>query len=26
MFNTQKPSENDLPSSSQLLKSTIIAL
>ena len=26
MFNTHKPSENDLPSSSQLLKSTIIAL
>ena len=26
MFNTQKPLENDLPSSSQLLKSTIIAL
>ncbi len=26
MFNTQKPSENDLPSSSQLLRSTIIAL
>ena len=26
MFNTQKPSENDLPSSSQLFKSTIIAL
>ena len=26
MFNAQKPSENDLPSSSQLLKSTIIAL
>ena len=26
MFNTQKPSDNDLPSSSQLLKSTIIAL
>ncbi len=26
MFNTQKPSENDLPSSSQLLQSTIIAL
>ena len=26
MFNTQKPIENDLPSSSQLLKSTIIAL
>ena len=26
MFNTQKPSENDLPSSSQLLKSTIITL
>ena len=25
MFNVQKPSENDLPSSSQLLKSTIIA-
>ena len=25
MFNAQKPSENDLPSSSQLLKSTIIA-
>jgi len=26
MFNTHKPSENDLPSSSQLLRSTIIAL
>jgi hypothetical protein len=26
MFNTQKPLENDLPSSAQLLKSTIIAL
>ena len=26
MFNAHKPSENDLPSSSQLLKSTIIAL
>ena len=26
MFNAQKPSENDLPSSLQLLKSTIIAL
>ena len=26
MFNTHKPSENDLPSSSQLFKSTIIAL
>ena len=26
MFNTQKPSENNLPSSSQLLNSTIIAL
>ena len=26
MFNTQKPSDNDLPSSSQLLKSTFIAL
>ena len=26
MFNTQKPSENDLPSSSQLLRSTIVAL
>jgi len=26
MFNGQKPSENDLPSSSQLLQSTIIAL
>ena len=26
MFNTHKPLENDLPSSSQLLKSTIIAL
>jgi len=26
MFNAQKPSDNDLPSSSQLLKSTIIAL
>ena len=26
MFNAQKPSENDLPSSSQLLKATIIAL
>tara|TARA_B100001123_G_C15255075_1_gene1004352 strand:- start:390 stop:995 length:606 start_codon:yes stop_codon:yes gene_type:complete len=26
MFNAQKPSENDLPSSSQLLQSTIIAL
>ena len=26
MFNKQKPSESDLPSSSQLLKSTIIAL
>ena len=26
MFNTHKPSENDLPSSSQLLRSTIVAL
>ncbi len=26
MFNTHKPSENDLPSSSQLFRSTIIAL
>ena len=26
MINAQKPSENDLPSSSQLLKATIIAL
>ena len=26
MFNTHKPSENDLPTSSQLLRSTIIAL
>jgi len=26
MFNTHQPSENDLPSSSQLLKSTLIAL
>lgn len=25
MFNSQKPSENDLPSSAQLIKSTIIA-
>ena len=26
MFNVHKPSKNDLPTSSQLLKSTIIAL
>ena len=26
MFNTHKPSENDLPTSSQLLKSTIVAI
>ena len=26
MFNTQKPSENDLPTSSQLLKSTMVAI
>jgi len=26
MFNTHKPSENDLPTSSQLLRSTLIAL
>ena len=25
MFNTHKPSENDLPTSSQLLRSTLIA-
>ena len=26
MFNTHKPSENDLPTSSQLLKSTMVAI